>query len=376
MVSRFPDFLSSKIALSLVIIISLLIEGIHAEKSFLKLLWYEHLIVLIVGLFVGYLGGYAGIGGAPFMVGLLRLLLKFCQHTAQGTVLAVMLPPMSLMAVLANKDRARVLWKICIPAFTGYASFSYVGATLAFMIDDSLLSYIFGAFLVALGFRYGFDGIKKLFHRLTNAANSARIEIEMRSSVSESASSRVVPKDEGEEAAEDNATAAADSAEVEMSKEDEFGLVKATPTNKGFNPNGPTVFPGYRIPFNYYTVGAIGALVGLFGGMFGIGAGVLMVPIFTELCGLHKDDARTISLMILLPPVSIGAIIVYAKKGAVDWILATVLFVMYFISNWFGGKKGRKASIQGFKNYMGLMLACMGITLIILKRFGDTAKGC
>ena len=48
----------------------------------------------------------------------------------------------------------------------------------------------------------------------------------------------------------------------------------------------------------------------------------------TELFGVHKDDARTLSLLILLPPVSIGAIVKYESENSVDWAMAGVMFIL------------------------------------------------
>lgn len=78
---------------------------------------------------VGFVGGFAGIGGLPLMVALLRTPpLDICQHEAQGTVLAVMLPPMALLGVLVMREEAKLLWKYAGCAFVTYAMTSYIGA--------------------------------------------------------------------------------------------------------------------------------------------------------------------------------------------------------------------------------------------------------
>ncbi len=60
----FSNFLNVKLTLISVFFVAFLMGTAEAEKSYLQLTWYEHILVLVVGLFVGYLGGYAGIGGA------------------------------------------------------------------------------------------------------------------------------------------------------------------------------------------------------------------------------------------------------------------------------------------------------------------------
>ena len=49
------------------------------------------LIYVILGLSVGYIGGYAGIGGGPFLVSFLVLVCGMSQLMAQGNILTMML---------------------------------------------------------------------------------------------------------------------------------------------------------------------------------------------------------------------------------------------------------------------------------------------
>jgi len=58
------------------------------------------LLYLVIGLVAGLVSGAFGIGGGTLMVPLFVLLFGLTQHQAQGTALAVMLPPVFLFAVL------------------------------------------------------------------------------------------------------------------------------------------------------------------------------------------------------------------------------------------------------------------------------------
>ena len=55
---------------------------------------------LLLGLVGGLLGGTFGIGGGTIMVPALVYIFALTQHQAQGTSLAIMLPPVTLLAVL------------------------------------------------------------------------------------------------------------------------------------------------------------------------------------------------------------------------------------------------------------------------------------
>ena len=63
-----------------------------------------------------------------------------------------------------------------------------------------------------------------------------------------------------------------------------------------------------------------------------------MVPIMTELMGMSKNDARTLSMLILLPPASAGAVVEYSSHDNVDWWLSAILFGLYFVANPAGAK--------------------------------------
>jgi len=256
----------------------------------------EWLILGLVGVIVGFAGGYAGIGGAPFLVTALVIAFERDQHLAQGTVLAVMLGPMSLPGVVVMWDRVRVLlWPIALGVLS-YAIFSNLGARLAFSLHTSSLEALFGLLLTGLGVHY-------LIRRPQEADSSP------------------------------------------------------------LNPDGPTLHPS-MIPFNRRTISVASALIGVVGGLFGIGAGVLMVPLLISFFGLHKDDARAMSLAILLPPVSIGAILEYHVHDGIDWRVAGVLFVTYFVTNYSGARLGRSHETGRFLYVMGAVLGALGVVTI------------
>jgi len=55
-------------------------------------------ILVFIGLLAGVLSGVIGIGGGLIMIPLMMMVLGMDQLTAQGTSLAVMLPPIGILA--------------------------------------------------------------------------------------------------------------------------------------------------------------------------------------------------------------------------------------------------------------------------------------
>lgn len=58
----------------------------------------EEMLFILLGLVAGLLSGLIGIGGGIIIVPALLFLFGFSQHQAQGTTLALMVPPIGLPA--------------------------------------------------------------------------------------------------------------------------------------------------------------------------------------------------------------------------------------------------------------------------------------
>ena len=107
-------------------------------------------VFLILGILSGILSGLIGIGGGVFIIPALIYLFGFSQHQAQGTTLAVLLPPISLLSVIVYYKHGNVNLLaaafICIGFFLG----GYYGANFANALHPYVLKKIFGAILLAL----------------------------------------------------------------------------------------------------------------------------------------------------------------------------------------------------------------------------------
>lgn len=100
-----------------------------------------------VGLLAGFLSGVLGIGGGVVMVPLL-LLVGFSQHQAQGTSLAAMLPPVTLLAVLQYSKGGYVDWKLALVISATFIIGGLFGSKLAVAVDEKLLKRIFGVLML------------------------------------------------------------------------------------------------------------------------------------------------------------------------------------------------------------------------------------
>lgn len=81
----------------------------------------------------------------------------------------------------------------------------------------------------------------------------------------------------------------------------------------------------------------LGFAVGLLVGIMGIGGGIVVVPALVYLAGMDQHLAQGTSLFILLPPLGLGALAVYWKKGQVDLRAGILCALGFFIGGYFGG---------------------------------------
>jgi uncharacterized membrane protein YfcA len=71
---------------------------------------------------------------------------------------------------------------------------------------------------------------------------------------------------------------------------------------------------------------AIGATSGLLSGLLGIGGGIVMVPAFVQLAGLHVKTAIATSL-VCVGLFAVPGAVTHAVQGHIDWRMATLLVV-------------------------------------------------
>jgi len=120
------------------------------------------LTLLFIGLIAGILSGFFGIGGGVVIVPSLIYFLGFSQHKATGTSLAVLLPPIGLMAVLEYYRHGDVDLRAAL--FVALASLigAGVGAVLANKLSGPVLKLGFGVFVVIMGCYLIHDAARKL----------------------------------------------------------------------------------------------------------------------------------------------------------------------------------------------------------------------
>jgi uncharacterized protein len=113
----------------------------------------DMVLYVLIGLTAGILGGFFGLGGGFIIVPALVMFCGFSQLKAQGTSLAVLLPPVGLLAFLTYYRHGNVDLKagiiICLTLFIG----GLLGAQVVQSVNSDLLRKSFAIFMILISIK-------------------------------------------------------------------------------------------------------------------------------------------------------------------------------------------------------------------------------
>ncbi len=109
--------------------------------------------LVLIGLLAGFFSGTLGIGGSVIMIPLMILWLNFSQHQAQGTSLAVLAVPVTLLAAYNYYQEGYVNWKYAAIIAITFIIGGYLGSKLAISINQAILKKIFGGVLLLVAIK-------------------------------------------------------------------------------------------------------------------------------------------------------------------------------------------------------------------------------
>jgi uncharacterized membrane protein YfcA len=114
-------------------------------------------------------------------------------------------------------------------------------------------------------------------------------------------------------------------------------------------------------PLQIIELICLGLTAGTLAGMFGIGGGVIMVPVMMFLVGFEVRMAVGTSLAALLLPFSILGVWQYYKAGDVNVMAALLLVAGMFVGSYFGSKLSLGLSDLQWKRSFGVFLLLLSI---------------
>jgi uncharacterized membrane protein YfcA len=101
----------------------------------------------------GIASGLVGIGGGIILVPALVFLFGLTQHQAQGTTLALMVPPIGIVAAWTYWRQGYVDLRIAGLICIGFLIGSLLGARYSITLSNAILQKTFGVFLLVLSLK-------------------------------------------------------------------------------------------------------------------------------------------------------------------------------------------------------------------------------
>jgi uncharacterized membrane protein YfcA len=113
----------------------------------------QSILLILLGITAGIVSGLVGIGGGIILVPALVFLFGLTQHQAQGTTLALMVPPIGIVAAWTYWRQGFVDLRIAALICVGFLIGSLLGARYAITVSDASLQRTFGVFLFLLSLK-------------------------------------------------------------------------------------------------------------------------------------------------------------------------------------------------------------------------------
>lgn len=108
------------------------------------------IVLLLIGLIAGVISGLIGIGGAIIMIPALIYFVGMNQYEAQGTSLAVMLPPIGILAAYNYYKAGEINIKYALVIAGAFIIGGYLGSKFALNIPVGYLKRFFGFALLII----------------------------------------------------------------------------------------------------------------------------------------------------------------------------------------------------------------------------------
>jgi len=254
----------------------------------------ELLLLIIGGVAAGAFGALLGLGGGVLIVPLLTLGFGLPFREAVGASLVCVIVTSSAAAsVYLQRDVANLRLGMTLEMFTAMAALA--GGLIAFMLPDRVLAVMFAALL--------------LYVALTMArAREARGAAE----AGGARNGAGAPQDDGRAA---DADAERETAATEPAAD---GGLAASLSG-----------PGYRV--RNLGRGVLGSLLaGIVSALFGVGGGIVKVPVMNLLMGVPMRVATATSNLMIGVTASAGGLI-YLFRGGIDPYVAAPTAVGVFV---------------------------------------------
>ncbi len=117
-------------------------------------------------------------------------------------------------------------------------------------------------------------------------------------------------------------------------------------------------------PWDYGKVVLVGLLGGLGVGLFGVGAGAVLVPAYLIFLGWNQKLAQGTALAVSLPPMGVLAALDYYRHGDVRMEVAATLALGLFLGGYFGGRLAAALPQERLRRFFAALLLLIGVKML------------
>lgn len=128
--------------------------------------------LLLTGCLIGVSSGLLGTGGGVLVIPALVMVFGFSQQRAVGTSLAMLLPPIGVLAVLRYARAGQVDWTAAMVIAAAFAVGASLGAWIITQgwISERVLRFLFVTFLLVIAGNMLFRGERRVWAALSTLA--------------------------------------------------------------------------------------------------------------------------------------------------------------------------------------------------------------
>jgi len=109
------------------------------------------LFILLIGFLAGIIGGMLGVGGGILIIPALIFVLAFPVHLAQGTMLAMMIPPIGISAFYSYRKKKMINYKAAFLLMFTFVIGTYYGSKITLLLPEEVMKPAFGVLVVLFG---------------------------------------------------------------------------------------------------------------------------------------------------------------------------------------------------------------------------------
>ncbi|HEY4709712.1 MAG TPA: sulfite exporter TauE/SafE family protein [Candidatus Acidoferrales bacterium] len=113
-------------------------------------------------------------------------------------------------------------------------------------------------------------------------------------------------------------------------------------------------------PWRLAAIFATACVVGICSGLFGVGGGVLLVPLLVLLLGFNQHTAQGTSLIALVPPTGLLAFLAYYRAHQVDVKVGLLIIPGVILGGVAGGKLAGRMSPWRMRIVFAILLFSLG----------------